>query len=55
MTGQGSEGWQAATDPVANLSYKTTYMVTIPAGAVKDMAGNALVANYTFSFTTRTR
>jgi len=39
-------------DPNANLAYSTKYTVTIPSGAVKDAAGNALAANYTFSFTT---
>ncbi|MEW6183577.1 MAG: Ig-like domain-containing protein [Bacillota bacterium] len=52
---KGINGNILTIDPVANLSYKTTYTVTVPAGAVKDMAGNALAADYTFSFTTRTR
>jgi len=38
--------------PSANLAYSTTYTVTIKTG-IKDSAGNALSANYTFSFTTR--
>jgi len=38
--------------PSANLAYSTTYTVTIKTG-IKDSAGNALNANYTFSFTTR--
>ncbi|WP_221040204.1 S-layer homology domain-containing protein [Gelria sp. Kuro-4] len=39
-------------DPNADLDYSTIYTVTIPAGAVKDLAGNDLEAEYTFSFTT---
>jgi len=39
-------------DPVDSLSYSTVYTVFIPAGAVTDMAGNALANPYTFSFTT---
>ncbi len=39
--------------PNASLAYNTKYTVTIPAGAVKDLAGNALVQDYTFSFTTQ--
>jgi methionine-rich copper-binding protein CopC len=38
--------------PSASLAYNTTYTVTIPAGAVQDLAGNALAEDYTFSFTT---
>ena len=38
--------------PSANLAYSTTYTVTIKTG-IKDSAGNALSANYAFSFTTR--
>ena len=37
--------------PVA-LDYSTTYTLTIPAGAVKDAAGNILVDQRTFSFVT---
>lgn len=39
-------------DPIENLAYSTTYTVVIPAGAVKDLVGNALAEGYTFSFTT---
>jgi len=39
-------------DPVDNLSNDLTYTVTIPAGSVRDNAGNALSSNYTFSFST---
>lgn len=37
--------------PNANLTKNTQYTVTIPAGAVQDMAGNSLLNNYTFVFT----
>jgi len=36
----------------APLGFSTKYTVTIPAGAVKDAAGNPLKEAYTFSFTT---
>lgn len=41
-------------NPSANLAAGTTYTVTLMGGAngIKDLAGNALVNNYTFSFTT---
>jgi len=38
--------------PNARLEYSTKYTVAIPAGAVKDAAGNPLKEAYTFSFTT---
>lgn len=38
--------------PNADLAYSTKYTVTIPAGAVKDVAGNELAKAYVFSFTT---
>ncbi len=41
----------ATFTPLANLDYDTTYTATIITGA-KDLAGNALAANYTWSFTT---
>jgi len=41
-------------DPDANLSYSSTYTVTIPAGAVKNAAGSGLTNTYTLSFTTVT-
>jgi hypothetical protein len=41
-------------NPNANLSPSTTYTVTLLGGAngIKDLAGNSLASNYTFSFTT---
>ncbi|GAW91176.1 S-layer homology domain-containing protein [Calderihabitans maritimus] len=39
--------------PETNLEYDTEYTVMVPAGAVKDMAGNLLENEYTFSFTTQ--
>lgn len=42
-------------DPTGDLEYSKTYSVVIPAGAVKDIAGQALESAYTFSFTTRAR
>lgn len=41
-------------DPTANLANSTVYTVTLSGGAngIKDTAGNALTANYTWSFTT---
>ena len=38
--------------PNGNLAYSTEFTVIIPAGAVKDMAGNPLSSNNSFSFTT---
>jgi hypothetical protein len=45
---------QITLTPAASLSASTTYNVTIVGGAsgVKDLAGNALASNYTWSFTT---
>lgn len=40
-------------DPTNNLSARTTYTVTIPAGAVKDLAGNSLATMMKFTFTTQ--
>lgn len=40
-------------DPNSTLAYSTKYTVTVPASAVKDLAGNALAQDYTFSFTTQ--
>jgi hypothetical protein len=46
----------ATLDPTPSLSGSTTYTATIKGGAtdprVKDVAGNALAANFTWSFTT---
>ena len=44
-------GLTAVFTPSNNLSYNTTYTATITTGA-KDLAGNALSADYTWSFTT---
>lgn len=38
--------------PNADLTYNTTFDISIPAGAVKDMAGHAPVSLYALSFTT---
>lgn len=38
--------------PNANLAYSSTYVLTIPAGAVEDLTGNALVDTINLSFTT---
>ena len=45
---------QITLTPTAALTASTTYTVTITGGAsgVKDLAGNALVSNYSWSFTT---
>jgi hypothetical protein len=40
--------------PVYNYLTGYKYTITIPANAVKDSAGNGLVADYTSSFTTTT-
>ncbi len=37
--------------PSSNLAYSTTYTGTITTG-VRDLAGNAMAANYIWSFTT---
>lgn len=39
-------------DPTSNLGYGIPYVVTVPAGAVNDINGNALAADYIFSFNT---
>jgi hypothetical protein len=44
-------GLVATFTPSANLEYSKTYTATITTGA-KDLAGNALAANISFSFTT---
>ncbi|MFC7669066.1 Ig-like domain-containing protein [Hymenobacter humi] len=47
----------ATLDPAASLSYTTPYTISVKGGStdprIKDMAGNALAANYTASFTTQ--
>jgi hypothetical protein len=51
-----TSGSQITLTPSAALASGTTYTVTITGGAsgVKDLAGNALAANYSWSFTTST-
>ena len=44
-------GTTATFTPSANLAYETTYAATITAG-VKDLAGNAMALNYTWTFST---
>ncbi len=44
-------GLTATFDPASNLASNTTYTATITTGA-KDLAGNAMVANYVWSFRT---
>lgn len=39
-------------NPAVDLKYDETYTVEIPAGAVRDTAGNGLQHNFTFTFTT---
>jgi YD repeat-containing protein len=40
-------------NPVVSLNHSTAYAVYIPAGSVKDTAGNPLAADYVFTFTTQ--
>ena len=44
-------GTTATFTPTSNLAYSQIYTGTVKTGA-KDLAGNAIAANYTFSFTT---
>jgi fibronectin type 3 domain-containing protein len=46
--------WTATLDPVAQLANWTTYTATIKGGAggVKDVAGNVMASDFTWSFTT---
>lgn len=44
-------GTRASFTPLARLRYATRYTVTLTTG-LRDVAGNALAADYTFSFTT---
>ena len=44
-------GTTAIFTPSSNLAYSTTYTATITSGA-KDASGNAMAANYTWTFTT---
>jgi hypothetical protein len=46
-------GTDLSIDPVSDLDQGVTYTVYVPAGAVKDKAGNTLENDYTFSFTTQ--
>ena len=38
--------------PAAPLAYGTVYTATLPAGGVKDLAGNGIAADFSWSFTT---
>ncbi len=51
-----TSGNQIILDPTSSLSVSSAYTVTITGGAsgVKDLAGNALASNYSWSFTTGT-
>ncbi|MEW6447756.1 MAG: Ig-like domain-containing protein [Bacillota bacterium] len=50
--GKNITGSTLTLDPNQELAYATAYTVTVPAGAVKDLAGNQLAAGYTFCFST---
>src|SRR5690606_29019645 len=50
----GVYGTKSVTFAYEKLSYNTSYTVTIPAGALTDMSGNAY-AGITFTFTTANR
>ena len=39
--------------PETYLDARTKYMAKVSSGVVKDLAGNALTADYSWSFTTR--
>ena len=47
-----SDTQTATLTPTANLNPVTAYTVLVPAGGVKDVAENALIVNYTSTFTT---
>ncbi|MGZ8943160.1 MAG: DUF4082 domain-containing protein [Methylobacter sp.] len=47
-----SSTFVATLDPTVNLNPSITYTIRLPAGGVKDQAGNALAAVYNSSFTT---
>ncbi|MCL6635993.1 MAG: Ig-like domain-containing protein, partial [Peptococcaceae bacterium] len=53
--GKSISGGVLNLDPVGNLTGSTIFTVYIPAGAVKDLAGNALANSYGFTFTTAAR
>ena len=42
----------ATLTPATNLAFSATYTATVKGGQVKDIAGNALAADYSWSFTT---
>lgn len=48
-------GSQSVSFDYMNLDYSTAYTVRLPAGFVTDRSGNALAADYEFSFTTMAR
>src|SRR2546426_2267047 len=50
----GGETPTATLSPASSLAYNTTYTATAKGGAngVKDLAGNAMITSYTWSFTT---
>lgn len=50
-----SNGTTITFDPDSNLSYNTTYTLTISTGGIKDSANNTLDSNVTKSFTTHPR
>ncbi|WP_199117684.1 pectinesterase family protein [Pedobacter sp. ASV28] len=50
----GTFGSKTVTFPYEKLNYNTAYTVTVPAGALTDMSGNAYTG-ITFTFTTGTR
>lgn len=45
-------GTTLTIDPSASLNYSTSYVLDIPAGAVRDLASNAFAGLSTYSFTT---
>ena len=47
-----SDNTKLVITPKDKLNYSTSYTVTIGAGAVADLAGNRLLTDYSFSFTT---
>ena len=48
-----TSGSTSVFTPASNLNLNTTYKATVTTG-VKDLAGNAMVSNYVFTFTTGT-
>ncbi|TNC99974.1 MAG: hypothetical protein FD118_3517 [Rhodocyclaceae bacterium] len=47
-------GNRLTINPDANLALNTRYVLSIPAGAIKDLAGNAYAGTSTYDFTTYT-